>query len=375
MKKFITFLIFILIACGLYLVSGMILEMASEKAIDQIVRGIKSPGIEFTRPRFRDVNFSSYNAVTWEGVSFDVRIARDAAAKIPEELSVMIGEMTISLESLSEPNLLLTVKGINASSKEGGSGSLSDISGAGDRMDRGYLAIPVKLKGFSRAVVYRQVRDLIKEIALFSTQGVTGLPLSFSATETFEIKKKPYTAKLSVEKKGNEYRLVMDRDDVKIIAATMSGRKATPMDLEMISQNPIKAPQLLRIRDRAAAAAKLANQKDPKIPEDAYRHVLWSYLLAKTFGEAFAKEVTDAHEVFADTGQMSKEEIENRNIDSYQDLHNNSIGRYYAKMGYPESDILERVLTDRTVIRDEARKARYSAEDYERLKPVHVKSK
>lgn len=375
MKKFITFLIFVLIVCGLYLVSGMILEMASERAIDTIVKNIKNPNLEYTRPQFRDVNLSSFDAVTWEGVSFDVRILRDGMTKTPEELSIMIGEITISLEDFTEPAVLLNVKGVNASTKEGGSGAMPDISGAGDRMERGNLTVLIRLTGFSKAAAYQQVRDLIKEINQLSTQGVTKIPISFSATQVFEIKKKPYTAKLSVEKKGDEYRLVMDKEDVKIIAATMSGRKATPMDIDVISNNPIKAPQLLRIRDKAAATAKLAHQKDSKIPEDAYRHVLWSYLLAKTFGEAFAKEVTDAHEVFANVEKMSKEEVETMNIDSYQDLHNNAIGRYYAKTEYPESDILERVLTDQSVIRDENRKARYNPDDYERLKPANIKSK
>jgi hypothetical protein len=375
MKKFITFLIFVLIACGLYLVSGMILEMASERAIDYIVKNIKSPNLEYTRPQFRDVNLSSYDAVTWEGVSFDVRIVRDEIAKTAEELSIMIGEMTISLESFSENTFLLNVNGVSALAKERGSGAMSDISGAGDRMERGNLKILIKLKGFSKAVVYQQVRDLIKEIGMLSTQGVTKIPLSFSATEVFTIKKKPYTAKLFVEKKGNEYRLVMDKEDVKIIAGTMSGQKTTPMDIEVISQNPIKAPLLLRIRDKAAATAKLARQQDSKIPEDAYRHVLWSYLLAKTFGEAFAKEVADAHEIFAEQQKLSKEEIETMNIDSYQDLQNNVIGRHYAKMEYPETGILERILADQAVIRDENRKARYSADDYERLKPAYIKPK
>jgi hypothetical protein len=167
----------------------------------------------------------------------------------------------------------------------------------------------------------------------------------------------------------------MDKDDLKIIAATMSGRKTTPMDIEVISRNPIKAPQLLRIRDKAATMAKVAHQQDPNIPEDAYRHVLWNYLLAKEYGEAFAKEVAAAHEVYADEEKMSKEEILNMNIESYQDLHNNAVGRNYAEMEYPESGILERVLTDQTVIRDENRKARYNASEYERLKPVYIKPK
>ena len=70
---------------------------------------------------------------------------------------------------------------------------------------------------------------------------------------------------------------------------------------------------------------------------------------------------------------MSKEEILNMNIESYQDLHNNAAGRRYAEMGYPESGILWNVLNDDAVIRDENRAARYNASDYERLKPEYVK--
>ncbi|OHE24698.1 MAG: hypothetical protein A3J94_13110 [Syntrophus sp. RIFOXYC2_FULL_54_9] len=63
------------------------------------------------------------------------------------------------------------------------------------------------------------------------------------------------------------------------------------------------------------------------------------------------------------------------NIESYQDLNNNAVGRSYAKMEYPESDILKLVLTDPAVIRDENRKARYSADDYQKLKPAYIKTK
>jgi hypothetical protein len=368
MKKVITFLLFILIVgAGLYYVSGVILEIASDRAVDHIARNVRSPDVEYTRPVFRNVNFSSFNAVTWEGVSFDVRMAQNEMATTGEELSLKIGELTISLDSLSEDAVLLNAKGVNAFTKARGSGAVSGISGAGDYMERGNLKVRITLRDFSKAAVTQQVHDLIKELHAFSTRGATGIPLSFSATKMFEIKGNPHRARLSVEQKGDEYRLVMDKDDLKSIAATMSGEKASSQDIDVISRNPIKAPQLLRMRDKAVATARQARQQDPNVPEDAYRHVLWSYLLVKAYGEAFAKEVADAHEVHADQEKMSKEAILNLNIESYQDLHNNAAGRRYAKMGYPESGILRYVLNDDAVIRDENRVARYNASKKEEI--------
>jgi parvulin-like peptidyl-prolyl isomerase len=341
--------------------------MASNRAIDYIVTNIKSPDIEYSRPAFRTVNLSSLNAVTWEGVSFDLRIARNETAKTEEELSIKIGEMTISLESLFESIVLLNAKGVSALTKARSAGAMSGISGAGDYMERGNLNIRIKLRDFSKASVIQQVRDLIKEIHAFSTHGVTRIPLSFSATKMFEIKGNLHKARLFVEQKGDEYLLVMDKDDLKLIAATISGEKVSSMDIDVISRNPIKAPQLLKIRDKAVVTARQARQQDQNVPEDAYRHVLWSYLLVKAYGETFAKEVTDAHEVNADREKMSKEELLKLNIESYQDLHNNAAGRRYAKMGYPESGILRYVLNDDAVIRDENRAARYNASKKEEI--------
>lgn len=54
----------------------------------------------------------------------------------------------------------------------------------------------------------------------------------------------------------------------------------------------------------------------------------------------------------------------------YQDLVNNAVGRQYAAMGYPESALLERVLTDPAIIRDREAVRRFNAAAYEKLKPA-----
>jgi len=87
----------------------------------------------------------------------------------------------------------------------------------------------------------------------------------------------------------------------------------------------------------------------------------------------FAKIVTDAHEAFADEEELKKVGLKNFKIASYQDLINNAMGRKYAKKGYPESSILERIMTDRAIIRDNEMEVRFNASEYERLKPVTLK--
>lgn len=374
MRKIITFLLFILIiGAGLSYISGVIMEMASDRAIDTIVRNVKSPGMEYTRPVFRSVNLSSLNAVTWVDVTFDVLMARKEKGKVQEKHSLQIGKVSMSLESLSERAVALNLRGLSILSGEKGAGTDPGTPGSGDYLEKGDLTVRMTLGEFSEAAVVRQMQHLIKEIHALATAGATGIPLSFSATKIFEIRGNPHRARLTAERAGEQYRLVMNREDVKIIAASLPDMTVTPMDVEVISRNPIRASQLMRIRDQAAATAKLAREQDPNVPEDAYRHVLWSYLLVSAYGEAFAKEVTDAHEFHADQDKLSKEEMLKRSIESYQDLHNNAAGRRYAQMGYPQSRILRYVMADDAVIRDENRAARFNAAEYERLKPVYAK--
>ena len=374
MRKLAVFLFFLSIACtGFYFASGIILEQASDRAIDYITQNIKIPNLEYSRPLYRSVKLSSFNAVTWKFVSFDANMVRNEVLKTAEDISIIIGEVTISLESLSERTIILSAKRLSAVAKERGAPSAtSNITGSGDRMESGDLKVEIKLQGLGMTDVIRQVRNLTEELHKFSTLGVTKIPVSFSALEMFEIQGKSCTVRFLVEQKGDEYRLVMDRDDLKKIASASPGQKPNPVEIELIAYNPIKAPMLLRIRDKASTTASLAHKQDRKIPEDAYRHTLWSYLLTKMYGEEFAKEVTDAHEASMDEEEIKKGDHLNWNISSYQDLNNNAVGRSYAKMGYPESSILERVLTDRAIIRDEEMATRYNASDYERLKPAHL---
>ena len=112
--------------------------------------------------------------------------------------------------------------------------------------------------------------------------------------------------------------------------------------IDIIIKNPTKAERIAEITSYAILTASSARKKDLAVPQDAYRHVLWSYLLTKEFGEQFAKKVTDAHEIGAHW---------NTEADHIMDYKNNEVGRRYAMMGYTEESILKRVMMDPEVIR------------------------
>jgi len=139
----------------------------------------------------------------------------------------------------------------------------------------------------------------------------------------------------------------VDKETVELIAGDMAkdkklGKELTEAEIELLSDYPERGARLKEIADYATAAAKNAHEADQTVPEDAYRHVLWSYLLTKEYDTEFAKKVTDAHEI-GDTKNTEEDHI--------MDYNNNEVGRRYAEEEYEESEVLEKVMSDEGVMR------------------------
>ena len=136
------------------------------------------------------------------------------------------------------------------------------------------------------------------------------------------------------------YRLMVNKEFFKS-AAWLMAENLTDAESDLLSLSPFKVPELLKIMHYARQESE-KYKKDKNIPEDAYRHVLWSFLLTKKYGPVFAKKVTDAHEIGDDT---------NTEADHRMDYNNNEVGRRYALENYKKNEILYRLLNDPAVIR------------------------
>lgn len=368
MKKLAVFLLCLIVisGIGLYLSSGAILTKASDKVVDYVAANAQNHNFEYIQPAYGSVKLSSLNAATWTDISVNAGLVRDEA-KTGEDITLKIGEMNVSMDDFSNRTLLITADGVSATMKEKGDKAYTPHPASS--IEDGHLETQLSLNGFSKDDIAEQLRILKQEMKQFSTLGVTKIPVTFFATAKFQIQNKPFVAKFSVSGEGEEYQLAIDKNDLQKIVVQLPGAKPNPAEIELIARNPFKTSVLIEIRDKAEATAKLAFQKNPQISEDAYRHTLWSYLLTKRYGEQFAKEFTDAHEAYADEEEMSKPL--DFSVANYQDLVNNGVGRQYALKNYKESEILERVMTDLAIIRDNETMERFDLLDYsDKLKLV-----
>lgn len=351
-KGLFKLVVIIAVVCAVaYFGANLLLDAFSQKALDYIVNNIKVPNLELTRPTFQGVGMSSFNAVTWRGVAIYATIVRNEVSGQAVNATINIDALTLKVANISEGIVILDLKGLSASLQglhtargESAAETAASEGEAGDRMENGNLAIRLRLSLSNPRAVVEQLRELSSEMKKFSEDGVTAIPITFSALQTFTIKGNSYSLRIWVEPEEYQYRLLADPNDVETISSGVApywgaGHGVEAGDIQLIARNPIRAPMLLRIREKIASTARLEQQNDPSFPESAFRHVYWGYLLAKQYGSEFADEVGKAHHV----GTADEADT--------QDFTNMATGRRYAILGYDESSIKERVLTDPEVIR------------------------
>lgn len=351
LKSLIRFLIFLAVVCGLgYLAFNPLLNLLSYKAMNYAIGRPESPNLTLSNPSFRKARFNFPKAVTWEdfGITEMVKPRDDSKRILKAELKAE----TLTLEAKEFFNGLFVIraKGLRASQEYLIKGASPAYEETPEALQEGNAVIPLKLNITSLTGIKMQIRNFAAEIRRFSEEAKTAIPIQFSAKELLKIRGNSYAVGLQIEKKGETYCLVADRNDLEVIGGKILAKNQvlTPADIEIIANNPIRAPQLLRIKSKASNEAADAFAQNPKVPEHAYRHVLWSYLLAKEYGADFAKQVTDAHEASTDSEVRKDTSAE---VHHKQDLANNEVGRKYATLGYRESDILGHVMTDPLIVR------------------------
>jgi len=163
----------------------------------------------------------------------------------------------------------------------------------------------------------------------------------FSGVVSVKVGPRTAKARLYTEPLPDGFRrLRFDEADLRALADA-SGLTVSDEMLHIASLYPLRAPLMFAITWTAKQDSVVRKRADPRFPEDAYRHVLWSFHLAKTFGPEFAKLVTDSHETLP--GNTPEERL--------MDYHNNAVARGLAAKGTNPANLLRIVLKDPRVIR------------------------
>ena len=343
MKKYLFTVIIVLtfLIVGGVMVADVVLEKVSDKALAYLVAEGTSRGITVDFARFGDVGLNGVSGVRWKNFVAVINAPRYIALAPGEDIVLSIEEINLCLPRLLKGIAIITAHDI-ALRVERGRSSKETLGEPQEGLHGGEFRIEFPLEKDGKGISATALAEISKRVLQFLQQGTTQIPFDFRAKSSFKIGESAVEADIVTKQEGGFYFLVMSTDDLRRITALLK-EDLTEGEVQLISTHPFLAPALLKIRNYARTRSEGAYAKDATVPEDAYRHVLWSFLLTKEFGPEFAKQVTDAHEI----GAVKP----NTEADHQMDYNNNKIGRDYAKVGYTENLILELVRTDFQVIR------------------------
>lgn len=328
-----------------YFGANFALDKASQEMLALAKQRAKAAGIELDVFEYDSVRISSLQSVSWYNASTRFRWADKRYLENEIEFNVAAAELKVRLVDFSSKIIQLSAIDFNAAPT---SQAVQELIATDSRIAKGFRSGSVKGRIFEVTTnvnpkhPLRSVESLTRDLLDVAKKGSTAANLNFQGKVRGRIRGSDVEANILSKKRDNKTYFVLDRKDVALISEKFDD-KLTSAEIAIIANNPAKAPLLFTIKDYAETKSSDAHDKDNSVPEDPYRHVLWSYLLTKEFGPEFAKKITDAHEE-GPTGNSAQERK--------QDYNNNAVGRSYAARGIQENEILERVRTDPKVMRE-----------------------
>ncbi len=346
MKALLKFLVWLVVLAAAVLYGGgsFAADKLTHKYLPRVTQMLSANGLDVGGLDYRTAHFSGIRDLTWYDLHATVLVEAPAPIRRKRSFDVSVDTVTISPLDLSLSSAAIVARGVSVIPHSAGAdasltGEVADkqtITGEELTGDELSVIVPFTVTDPRPSIttIQNTVRHLLQA-------GSTTNDFAFTGSVTVMTAKGTKRIRVETTHEGDNNAVVVNRADLKSLSEIFDD-KLTDGEIDIISRHPLQAPMLVGIRHKAEAQAKQAATKDPSVPYDAYRYVLWSYLLTKEFGEAFAKSVTDAHE--DDPGQPLTE----RN----QDLKNGAVGRAYALRGVPESEILAKCKTDPAVVRN-----------------------
>lgn len=314
------------------------LTASTAEAAPLINRAIASFGLELTELTVEKATIGFPATARWTGLAARVEsqenspLARQAGFELNAEL-LRFRPISFGFDQFRVG--MSGVEGASVFVSQANSGP--QIGGFWFRFDSLAMDIPI-----SPREPMEGLRDVLAEISSLFEKGETRMRIQVSGEVGFRYENVPITLKTSSTRRNGVYGLEADREGVEKLVS-LSDSVLTPAEIELVSKYPLQAPHMLYIFNYAVHVSQEAANRDASVPQDAYRHLLWSFLLTKRFGPQLAEEITDAHEIGSTT---------NTEADHRMDYHNNDLGRGYALDGRSESEILGLAKRDPRVVRE-----------------------
>ena len=322
-----------------YLSIGMGLESSVRQQLQRLSSEDPVAGLEFGQSWFQEMNIHPRGTVSWRNVRLEFRRS---------EGDVYRGGMP----------LLFTADGVTLGPRDGTNGYQLEVQGAAVQLERstagqtsgwreeGYRGSGYSIDSFTLNIAMDggEPRDsmrsaLLKLAELLSTDG-SAVPFQITGRAKVAVGDRLHEVPLGVHESNGRWRMKLEPEALQAAVLKLA-EPPTAAELAFLNSHPLWAPVTLEMRDFVRSAVSKAREQDPTLPERAYAHVLWSYLLAREIGQGYAKEVIGDYVAAAKSNEGERQ----------MDLQNAEVGRRFAAEGIEQRRLIELAKSDSTVIR------------------------
>lgn len=330
-KKGLLTLLLILVCAfaGLLLMSSSVLHQITTENLNKVKSLASNYGLHNVEIQFYKTHLSGVSSIIWRGVEISA-LKGHSKSLIP--VRAYIDRVSAKISSFSPFQVKVSFEDFK-------------IGGASEKTD-GNIEFLFSGKSLSLYTapeswtINALAREVASALSTLSTGGKIPQRFQIDAFLTLRTSEVSQAVRILARKFTVGFGMVLSKEDLKNFLINVPG-KYTAAEIALIANYPYRALKLVDLKGKAEHEARQASVRDPSFPEDAYRHVLWSYLLTREYGNEFAEEVTDAHE----TG------MKNVNVfDREMDLINNRIGREYANSHVRQDDLIKKIKEDKRVI-------------------------
>lgn len=329
-KAAIFFLVLFLIV---YFGGNYALKKVAVNVVAELKPRLEKKGIIIENFEYKNILLNSYNSCAVNDIDLVFYLNKKMYIKESFKARFNARSITVRFADFNNPSFFFTFKdfALFVEPEEN-----SDKKPFG-KLENGYMKsrIPLYLKNPEESA-----REILAEVKTLFKENTTPLDLEIEADVLLGIDGKEVKIGLYTQRIDSLTYLKFDDEDI-LKAAKEFDLELAEKEAEIIASHPSKVPALVKITRDAKRLSQQEKKRNTAFPDDAYKHIYWSYHLTREFGPDLAKEITDAHETIPN----------NTKNERAMDFHNNEVGRKYAEDFLSLNEIKKRVLFSSEVIR------------------------
>jgi len=332
-KRFGIFLFLTVII--IYIAGGYISRALLEKGLEYAEPELASYGISIKNFSYGNVRLHSLNSFSVRNVDIKFDLEKEIYGQKSFSSDFLAELIIVRLSNIKDPTIKFTLKGFdlyiqsNDEKKNKPFGKFENAYWKGEA--------PIHLYNIKESgqLIIDKLRTLFRDNSITD-------PMEFRGQALLNMDGRDITIRMFTERKNDKTFLFFNREDILAASKNFEENELSEEEADLISKYPARTLHIFKITRDARRISEREKSKHVDFPEDAFKHIYWSYHLTRTFGAEFAEEITNAHETLPNNTPQQRK----------MDFHNNEVGRALADKNLTVDELKSIVVNNPDIIRD-----------------------